>query len=132
MKLGNEDEIIEKLNRKDAWLWFVDHSDRRLVNMACMKNDKIKQAREQLEKIKADKELMERIRLQELAEWDYNTGMANARREGEIAGKIETAKKMLEKNIDIEIIMELTGLSREKIEKLKCPPGTEQSGQDFR
>ena len=102
--------------------------------MACEKNDKIREAREQLEKIRADKELMEKIRLQELAEWDYNTGMANARREGETAGlaegksiglaegrkneKIITAKKMLAKNINIETIMELTELSREEIEKL--------------
>ena len=131
MKLNKLESIEMNSGRKDFWLWFIDHTNWELINMACEKNDKIKEAREQLEKIKADKELMEKIRLQELAEWDYNTGMARARREGIDEGKsigleegkmnekIITAKKMLTKNINIETIMELTELSREEIEKLK-------------
>ena len=34
-------------------------------------------------------------------------------------GKIEIAKKMLEKNIEIEVISELTGLSKKEIEELE-------------
>ena len=35
------------------------------------------------------------------------------------SGKIEMAKKMLNKNYDIDTIIELTGLTKDEIEKLK-------------
>ena len=40
------------------------------MELACISNEKIQKAREELAKIEADKELMERIRLEELAEFD--------------------------------------------------------------
>ena len=50
---------------------------------------------------------------------DYNTGMSSARRqglaEGERKSKQETAKKMLEKGIDINTVIEITGLEKEEI-----------------
>ena len=41
-------------------------------------------------------------------------GRAEGRLEGERAGKIEDAKNMLKKNIDIDLIEEITGLKREQ------------------
>ena len=38
-----------------------------------------------------------------------------ARKSGERKPKLETAKKMLEKNLAIDIIMEVTGLSKQEI-----------------
>ena len=53
----------------------------------------------------------------------YNSGMKAAERKGLEQGilqeKIEIAKNLLNKNIDINIISESTGLSIEEIEKLK-------------
>ena len=40
-------------------------------------------------------------------------------REGEQKKALETAKKLLEKNIPVETIAECTGLSNEEVEKLK-------------
>lgn len=40
------------------------------MDLACISNEKIQKAREELAKIEADKKLMERIRLEELAEFD--------------------------------------------------------------
>ena len=63
-------------------------------------------------------------------EWMRNVDIADARRtgrkegleEGEKLGisktKIETAKKMKLKNIDISDIIDITGLTKEEIEKL--------------
>ena len=45
-------------------------------------------------------------------------GEEKGRKEGERKKAIETAKKMKEKGMDIQTIKEITGLSREKIEKL--------------
>ena len=146
LKKFRESAII-KPSRKEFWLGFIDHSNEELIKLACNNNDKVKEARAQLEKIRADKELMERIRLEELYEWDINTGLERARNEGEAAGfekgeaagfeKGETAGfekgeaagktkrnreivlKLLEMNLPIEQIMEATGLSSDEIEKIK-------------
>ena len=59
-----------KKNVINFWLSFIDYTNRELVELACISNEKIQKAREELAKIEADKELMERIRLEELAEFD--------------------------------------------------------------
>ncbi len=87
--------------------------------MGSVTNEMIKEAREQLAKIQSNRELMERIRLEEAYEMDYNTGINDARREGKKEAQIETAKKMLQKGMAIEEIEELTGLSKSEIEALK-------------
>ena len=112
-----------KPNKKNFWLWFIDHTNKGLVDMACESNDKIREAREQLDKIMADEELWDKIRLQESFELDQNTSLANAKAEGMAEGKhdekLETAKNMLKLGFDIETIAKVTGLSAEEIEKLK-------------
>ena len=40
-------------------------------------------------------------------------------KQGSLDKSLEIAKSMLEKNMDIELISELTNLSKEKIEELK-------------
>ena len=65
--------------------------------------------------------------LGERAEWDYNASMKSMYSAGKSDGikegikeqSISIAKKMLEKNLDIEIIIKTTGLTKEEIEKLK-------------
>lgn len=86
--------------------------------MSCINNEQIKKAREQLNKIRANEELMERIRLEEAYELDENTRLANAEERGEKRNKIETAKKMLAENMDIALISKLTELSIEEIKKI--------------
>ena len=56
------------------------------MELACISNEKIQKAREELAKIEADKELMERIRLEELAEFDQKNALCHAREEGEQIG----------------------------------------------
>ena len=43
-----------------------------------------------------------------------------AAKEGELKVKVETAVKMLNKNMDIKTIFEITGLSEAEIKKLKA------------
>lgn len=104
-----------KESKKNFWLWFIDHTNKELINLGTLSNERIREAREQLAKIQADPELMERIRLEEAYEMDVATSLANAIREE----KENTAKKMLKKGADIDFIAEITGLSKEDIEKLK-------------
>ena len=46
-------------------------------------------------------------------------GRKEGRKEGEREAKLETARKLLDKGIDIEIIADVTGLSVEELEELK-------------
>ena len=53
-----------------------------------------------------------------MAIMDYNTGIREAREEGERKKQIEIAKKLLEMKISIEQIIEATNLTKGEIEKL--------------
>lgn len=99
--------------------------------MAESKNEEIEKAKKELEKLAMnpeDRELYE-LRLKAIRDEinikysGYIDGKAEGMVEGEVKGKnernIEIAKKMLKKCMKIEDIIELTGLSQEKIENLK-------------
>lgn len=91
----------------------------------------IKKAQENLEKISKNEherylaELREKYIRDQFAVQEYGyvhgkeEGREEGRVEGIVEGKIQIAKKMLEKNLDIELIMETTGLTKEEIEKVK-------------
>lgn len=124
-----------KKNVINFWLSFIDYTNRELVELACISNEKIQKAREELAKIEADKELMERIRLEELAEFDQKNALCHAREEGEQIGiekgeqiglkkgeqiglqkgKKEIVKNMLKANMTIEQISQMTELSKDEI-----------------
>ncbi len=74
-------------------------------------NEDIKEAKEELDKISQD-DILRRMALEaDLTRRDYNQGIYDAK----IEAKKETAKKLLEKGISLEIIMEATGLKEEEI-----------------
>ena len=89
-------------------------------------NEYVKKAEEELEYLNSDEEEKELARLREKAIRDEAAAMAGAIRrgreegkaEGLAEGKAEIAKKMLDENIEIETIIKLTGLTKEKIENL--------------
>ena len=86
--------------------------------MACEKNDKIAEAREILDKLHSDKEMMDLIRRQELYERDQIGALKRAKREGMELEKRETAKKLKEMGMSISQISEITGLSEKEIEEI--------------
>ena len=95
--------------------------------MAKNENEKIKEAKSELEKLEMspeDRELYE-LRLKairdeiNIRESGYTDGMRDGMKDGEEKGKKEIAKNMLKENMPIEVISKLTGLSQEEIEKLK-------------
>ena len=60
----------------------------------------------------------EMIRMRQDAHRDEITSLAEAERTGEERGKREAAKRMKDKGFSVEVIIEITGLSAEKIDKL--------------
>ena len=67
----------------------------------------------------AERRYLDLASLEYAKKYEYNLGKEEGREEGIKRNKIETAKKMLAKNISIEIIMDVTELTKEEIEKLK-------------
>ena len=111
------------------WLFFIDNPKSERVKEKMKKNKELKEASEKLQTM-SEEEYMERMAwFREKAILDYNTGMSSARRkgrqEGETLGiakgekkaKLETAKKLLKQGIEIGIIIEATGLTKEEITK---------------
>ncbi|GIW23700.1 MAG: hypothetical protein KatS3mg068_2707 [Candidatus Sericytochromatia bacterium] len=47
----------------------------------------------------------------------YEKGLQEGKKKGELKAKIETAKKLIKKGIDINIIIEATGLSKKELKK---------------
>ena len=90
-------------------------------------NKLVQKAEDEFEYLTGDAETRRLAELREKAIRDEAAGLKSARRKGLEEGiekgiekqKIETAKKMLAEKIDIELIMKITELTKEEIEKLK-------------
>ena len=99
--------------------------------LAEKENKEIKKAMNTLDFISEDPKERERHNSIIMAEYNRLTsehnffeagveeGIEKGKKEGKREGVIKTAKAMLEKNIPIETIMEITELTKEEIEKLK-------------
>ncbi|MBP3596839.1 MAG: Rpn family recombination-promoting nuclease/putative transposase, partial [Clostridia bacterium] len=99
------------------WLTFIINENLEEIKM--LDNEYIKKAEEELEYLSGDEEIRRLAFLREKAIRDEISAREAGRQEGKQEEKIKTAKKMLEKNIDILTISEITGLTEEEIKKLK-------------
>ena len=111
----------EKL--KDGEMWYVVLSSRNYEEMyktiSKILNDKETiEFMDEIEKINSDSIIITQKELDMLDKIQQHETIVNALEEGEEKAKIETAKKMLDKNMSIEDITDITGLSKEEIEKL--------------
>ena len=116
------------------WLKFIDDPKSKEVEEYMKENVAIKEANEKLEKMIEDEHIRKMAEWREMAIIEENSMKKSAyrkgREEGEIRGeargeargkkleKRETAKKLKELNVDINIIIQSTGLTKEEIEKL--------------
>ena len=76
----------------------------------------------QLRLLNADEEVQQLADAEDWARYDYNSAMSEMMEKGLELGEKETnlkiIKRMLEKKMDIDLISELTGLTKEEIESL--------------
>lgn len=119
----------------DQWICFIDDSNKEAVKMAESKNVVLKKARKELDYLTGDAAVRRMAELREKWEMDEIAVKKNAERigkeegriegriegnvEGRMAEKKETAKKLLSKNMKIEEIIEITGLTEEEIKEIK-------------
>ena len=127
-----EDIIKSKL---DEWCVFLCDEGREVRNMAVKTNLSLEEAVKQYEELSARPEVVEIAFRRQMAEADIKSneeymrqvgieeGKTAGRAEGRIEGMIykqkEIAKKMLEQKVNIQIIIQITGLTKEELEELK-------------
>ena len=127
-KIIKEKRINEKLL---DWLEFIENPESERVEKKMVVNKALKEAKSKLDKMSQD-EVMQRIAewrekgiLEEKAMRRYvmTQGLEEGRKEGRKEGirqnKIEIAMRLLKKKTEINEIIEITGLTKEEIEKLK-------------
>lgn len=127
----------KKVNIKNSnpWLDFLLNPKER-GNLKKMEDKSIiDEAREKWKEIISDEQIRDRALRLEIARLDYNTGLKHAKEEGvklgieqgieqgielgEKSEKLKIAKNMLDKGLEVELIIELTGLTKKEIEELK-------------
>ena len=130
----------------DPWLeFFINPYGKEVQNMARTRAE-LEEAVRQLRLLNADEEVQQLADAEDWARYDYNSamsemmekgmekgleagraegqakgraeGLAEGLSKGQAKGKAELVKKMLEKKMDLNLISELTGLTKEEIEKL--------------
>ncbi|MCI8961647.1 MAG: Rpn family recombination-promoting nuclease/putative transposase, partial [Clostridia bacterium] len=110
----------------NTWVKFIRKPEE--IDMEDMNNNKaLKKAKEVLEEISGDERekelafqrLMYKMDQEAIEVAGYDRGIERGIEQGIQQGMEEIAKRMLKDNLDIEFIMQYTGLTKEEIEKLK-------------
>ena len=120
-----------KENRLLQWMMFLNDPECVEVDEIMKENKEIKEAEVTLRELSEDEENQRIAELREKHMLDtqdiYETGLDEGYKRGEKAGKIEgsneekikIAKKLLDKNMSIEQIIEVTELTKEEISKIQ-------------
>ena len=115
-------DINDPLNQ---WLALIDNNEE-MIKMAMVKNKTIKEAKEDLDKLRADPKMRGIIKLRDKWERDYYNGIACAKDEGLEQGLEQGTNDTMERiainsfkmGNTIEQTSMLTGLSKEKLQKI--------------
>ena len=120
-------DIIELLkikgreNEKDQlldWLIFLENPESERVTWKMKENENLKEAVEKLDRISEDEKMQRIIELREKAIRDEHAIYAKGVDDGIEKGIKKIAKSMLKKGMNVSDIIEITGLTKEEIEKL--------------
>lgn len=120
-KMYREDVKGQEAKLKE-WLHFLENPESKEVVNYMEKNDNMKEAKEKLETMSEDARLRRLAELREKAILDEReaeyTGYCKGLEKGKSEERKTIAKNMKDKGIVIEIIEEMTNLSKEEIEAL--------------
>ena len=108
----------DKYNKIAQWLMFLDNPNTERVEEIMKENEEVKKANTVLYQMSEDEELQRLAELREKWDLDERSALGHAREDGEEKAKNEIARKLKSKGIDIAVIIETTGLTKEEIEKI--------------
>jgi hypothetical protein len=103
-----------KRKQMSSWLKFIENPE--VVKMS--ENMEINKAKEELEKISSDEHERYLAELREKYIMDQKAIESAGYYKGIKEGKIDVARKLLQQGIAIEVISQVTGFTKEEIEKL--------------
>lgn len=120
IEIPKAEKILNKdrYNKIAQWLMFLDNPNTERVEEIMKENEEVKKANTVLYQMSEDEELQRLAELREKWDLDERSALGHAREDGEKKAKTEIAKKLKARNIDIAVIIETTGLTKEEIEKL--------------
>ena len=121
-------------NRMLQWMMFLDNPEGAEVEKIMEKNEEIKEAKNELNRLSQDEILRRQLLKEKLLRMDMKQieedaredgkeeGLIEGEKKGKVEGKkeksIEIAKRMLEKNMPIETIIEITQLTEAEVKNL--------------
>lgn len=108
----------EKYNRIAQWLMFLDNPNTERVEEIMKENEEVKKANSVLHIMSEDEELQRLAELREKWDRDERSALRNAKDDGIEEERLKIAKKMKDKGMDLDTIIEITDLTEEEIEKL--------------
>ena len=114
---------VEQMTDLEMWAVFLryaenpDHRD--IVNRIIASKEALNVAGELLISISQDERERAIFRSRRMYQSDIESNMLTSRREGERAKAIAIAQNALQMNMPIDVVINLTGLNREEIEKLR-------------
>ena len=106
-------------SKLEQWLWLIIGEGEK-IKMASEKNKTIKNVVKEIDEMSMNEQERWEAYQREVELWSYNVGLEHAKEEGEKLEKQKIAKKMKEKGLDINTIIEVTGLAKEEIENMSC------------
>ena len=125
LKKFRENISLDMKEKVNQWLAFIDGERGDLIDMAKKESKIIKEADEEYNVLTGEEEVKRLAEIRMLSEMEEQAALKHARTEGLEEGKslgikeekISTAKKMLKLGIEIELIEQATGLTKEEILK---------------
>ena len=111
VKEDEKDKLID-------WMEFLINPESERVKKIMEENGAIREAKEKLDKISEDEKMQQLAWWREKAIYEENTRQNSAYRKGEKAKQIEIAKKMKNEKLPLELIIKITGLTKEEIQNL--------------
>ena len=104
------------------WILFILDPNQREMKSIMGENEELKQTNKKLENISNDEDIKKRAEILERWEreekWNKHSVYDKGVSKGEKAEKEKIAKSMLNRNFSIDMISEITGLSKKEIEAL--------------
>ena len=116
IEIPKAEKILNKdrYNKIAQWLMFLDNPNTERVEEIMKENEEVKKANSVLYEMSEDEMLQRLAELREKWDLDERSALGHAIDDT----KVEIARRLKEKNIDITIIIEATGLTKEEIEKI--------------
>ena len=115
LEVNNNQKVKQKKLTK--WLKFILNPYEK-GDLKMEEDEDIKAARKVLEEISQDEKEREKARLRDKYVREMNSSRNEGYEEGKASERIKIAKNLLKQKVDINIVIECTGLTEEEIKNL--------------